>query len=153
MDNLPEILTCGCLPEFSEVFQEFHGSDECPKTSAPCCNAGPPYCEATCAGETVDHTMYSEEFDKWILDFADPIAQVRIYFDDFGSVTGETILSCNINPSVCASCSINDKLTPLVEYFPNNKAKLKLDIHAENAFWGGPYGVSAYVNFYFELKK
>jgi hypothetical protein len=153
MSELPRLPTCECFPTLIATFNEYHGMDECPTTSKPCPCTNED-CIASCANLTIDHTLYSEEFDDWLLLVGDPIADVSIYFDDLGSVTGRTeTLSCDNTSQGCVSCSINDTLEPFVETRPNNKARFKLLIHGQNAYWGGPYGINAYVSFTFTPKK
>lgn len=150
--TVPDNGNCVCCLGCTDVtFQsELVGYDICPTTSFPCSGTEEESPPASCAGLTFDKTIYSREFPNYCREGKTPRADVFAGFDDFGSVTGETTLSCNRTGEGCVSCGFSGTITPLIENVGSNNFKLKLELHAENAYWGGPYGYDITVYWYFE---
>ena len=139
---------CGdCGPDYGS-FGEYHGGDEC-KTSAPPCSDGDP---ASCAGAQINDTIESTR--SWFMSCIQSggkqaYAYVSAYFDDLGSVSGETTASCDeTGKGTCTSCGFTAIIKPIIVPIGNNRFKMRAYVQAQNAYWGGPYGYNLSVQWY-----
>ena len=152
---IPSLSDPTCFPVFEVSKYEYHDWDECPTASKPCpCVDGD--CIASCADAEINDFIYSPEFDRYFLNYADPFADVDVDFDDLGQIDGDGdwVYCDQTQNGTCTSCSVSrEKMKPIVEYISLSKARFKLKIYAKNAYWGGPYGYSANIKFYFEPKS
>jgi hypothetical protein len=77
-------------------------------------------------------------------------ADVDASFDDRGSVSGETTASCDQTDLGCFSCGFRAIITPIIVPIGNNRFKMKVNLQAKNAYWGGPYGYFVDIIWYIE---
>lgn len=132
---------CNCTDYQS--YSESHGWDECPNAlGQPCFPPG----SGSCAGLTITGELVSKEFSNSCKNNKTPKADVYAFFDDFGFIGS---LSCNQVPN-CNSCGVQGTIIPQIENIGTDKFRLKIPFQATNAYWGGPYSIFCYANFYFE---
>jgi hypothetical protein len=77
-------------------------------------------------------------------------ASVSAFFDDRGSVSGETTASCDRTGEGCVSCGFEAIIKPIIVPIENNRFKMRVDVQARNAYWGGPYGYEVGIVWYIE---
>jgi hypothetical protein len=78
-------------------------------------------------------------------------AGVVAFFDDRGSVSGETSASCDrTGEGTCTSCSFLAIIQPIIVPIENNRFKMRVNVQAKNAYWGGPYGYDVSIRWYID---
>jgi hypothetical protein len=137
---------CGCADY--QYYAKYHGSDECPTVGSgdPEGTCFPSENIGSCSGLTEDATLKSIVFHIDCLTGKSAKADVSMSFDDFGSIG---TLNCNEVAS-CSTCGVSGTVVPSIEWVTATTFRLTLDIHAQNAYWGGPYGYYGWIKWYFE---
>jgi hypothetical protein len=143
---------CDCGTDYQSKY-EVHDRSECPNA---CAGEGDPCftyfnkCPPSCSGATVTFDIESKEFSRNCINGSSPKAHVICSFDDYGNVTGDgEPLECD-ETKACNSCTVDGVITPKIINVDNGKIKLSVTVNGFNAYWGGPYGATASVEFYFE---
>lgn len=133
-----------------DYYEESHGVDECPTSAPPCSENDPPTCSNAQIDATLDSTL------SWPMSCLnngakEAKAYVSASFDDRGSVSGVTTASCDrTGEGTCTSCGFFAKIQPIVVPIGNNRFKMRVNVQAKNAYWGGPYGYSVFVEWFIE---
>lgn len=136
-------VSCSCCCTDFQEYSESYGWDECPDVlGEPCFPPG----TGSCSGLTITGELISKEFPNSCKDGKTPKADVYAFFDDFGYIGS---LFCDETAS-CNSCGVQGTIDPEIENIGSDKFRLKIPFQATNAYWGGPYSIYCYANFYFE---
>jgi hypothetical protein len=139
--------TC-CSPDLgSDDYYEYHGSGECPDISEPCGDAEFPSCANIKIGPV---RLNSVRFKTKCLDKFNIKAYVALNVDNYGSIYGPSG-SVDFNEGICGIGSNSGVIVPYVENIGNGNSKAYVFATAQNSAAGGPYGLSASAQFYFEL--
>lgn len=142
-----EVADCG---EDYDSYYEYHGRDECPTTGPPCSEGDPPACSNAQINATLESTK------SWPMRcLQNGEKEVKAYvdaeFDDRGSVSGETTASCDrTDEGTCTSCGFIAIIKPIIVPIENNRFKMRVEVQARNAYWGGPYGYSVFIKWFIE---